>query len=252
MISFTKMGALAMSAALVVVFAAEADARERRRTGSFQGSNGISGKFEQNVIRDRGTLQRNTVIQGQNGGTFQRQRNRQVNKETQSIDTTIVNQGPNGNQRIVNQNTRRNEDGSITTDRYSSGTGGFGAEGTRTYVPNGDGTGGSVSGSYENNRGRSLDWQGTINRDENGVTRQGDYQAGNGNSGTYTGSFTPTDNGFTRSQTFTNQDGVTRGRDITGAWDPDTRTYTKTITATDAQGEQRTRSIDVTIDPPTE
>lgn len=246
--SLTKLAAALLAGVFVMAAASDADARSRARSGTWAGSGGKSGTWSQSVTRERGRSSRSTTATGENGRSASRDVERAWDREAGAASSTITSTGPNGNTRVVNQDTLRNEDGSWTTERTASGTGGYSASGSRTVTPYGDGERG-VTGSYENSRGADVDWSGSISRTEDGVARSGIYTNNNtGGQGSYAATRTRTEGGVAREQSVTTESRATWSREATGVWDPETRTYSRDIAVTSPNGETRTRGADITVD----
>ncbi len=246
--SLTKLAAALLAGVFVMAAASDVDARSRARSGTWAGSGDKSGAWSQSVTRERGRSLRSTTVTGENGRSASRDVDRAWDREAGAASSTITSTGPNGKTRIVNQDTLRNEDGSWTTERTASGTGGYAASGSRTVTPYGGGERG-VAGSYANSRGADVDWSGSITRTEDGVARGGVYTNNNtGGQGSYAATRTRAEGGVAREQSVTTEGGATWSREAMGVWDPETRTYSRDIAVTNPNGETRTRGAGITVD----
>jgi len=209
-----------------------ADARERKRSGSFVTGKGKSGTFNFTTSGNRkdGITRTKSVTTG-NGKTHTRSSTKKYNKETGEFSKTVT--GRKGNTRTYTGTAQDGQrSGTYTTSNGKSGT--F----NNSVQRDGNGTV-SRSKSWTNQDGvtktksasRTYDKEtGEFNKTVTGVkgntrtyegVRQdgqtsGTYTTSTGKSGTFEGGKQKNEDGtVTRSRSWTNQDGETKNRSIT-------------------------------------
>ena len=208
---------IALLCATGLATAVSVEARDFHRQGSYQGSRGGSGSFQQQIHRERGSMQRDIQWQGQNGsGNAQLQRcwDRQTGMASGNRSATRA-------------------DGSTASRSWTStreADGGRSVSGTRT------GFGGQTS-SYAGTRQRN---------GEGGISQSGTVTRANGNTATVQSTATRTANGWNRSGTGTTAAGQTYGRDVSVTHED--HSATRTVTVTPPTEDARSRTSMITFD----
>jgi hypothetical protein len=129
-----------------------ANAREIKRSGSYQNSRGASGTFEQTINRQPGEYSRVTTI----------------GDRTATVNRTAARSG----------NT-------VTLGGSRTGFDGKTSDWNKTFTGNGNGTA-TVNGQYTRQNGNTIDTRATATKTVDGHTTVGTYSPSTGKSGNYT------------------------------------------------------------------
>ncbi len=222
---------LLVTLVITIAFSSTAYAKERSKSGSFSAGRGNSGTFQQNVARQKGSMEKNTTWQNQRGEQGARNVERKWDKETGTGTYTTSTTGaqgrtfaregtitrPNGNVIQVNRNAIKNPDGTISAET-----------------------------TYTGGNGKTLTKDAAITKTEDGRTVTGSYSTNTGKSGTFQADVERAADGTTVNRSFTNQDGETATQDVTRTHKDGT--LTRTATHTGFKGKTNTNTQTVAID----
>lgn len=239
----------ALAGALILAFtlhAADAEARERNRSGTWQNSHGGSGTYQRNTVRERGSLSRDTSWQNANGRSGSSSLDRGWDREAGTwLSDRSMTRG-NGDTAAWSKSGQKTDTGVLV---HGEGTNFRGQDVSmdRSITRNDDGSRAVETTRINEATGKSLTTDKTVTPTENGWASSGSYTTGSGKSGTTQGSLTRTDSGFTRSNSATNSEGQTANRtvDMTHGEGSGTRT----VTSTGFAGETHSHSTTVTPNP---
>jgi hypothetical protein len=197
--------------------AAEGKERTKKRSGTYETSEGKSGTAEGTVTRSKGKKTREGSVTNQDGETATRKSERLRDKET-------------------------------GTDTYSSTTtapGGKTATTNSTLTKTGEGTA-STTGTRTGFNGQTSTYAGTVAKTEDGRTAAGMVTGPDGKTAAVNTTATHRAGEANKTTTLTGQDGLTAERIIATRKNPD-GTVTRTIQVTKPNGTTSTRSETVTV-----
>ncbi|MCP5463061.1 MAG: hypothetical protein H7A34_07860 [bacterium] len=241
--------ALLLTAVFCFIFtvfhAPETYAREKNRSGSYQGRKG-SGTFQRNVTRTNGQSIKSTTWQNERGeGNRQTEKNWDNTTGTGSYSSSTTNAA--GKTISRSGTVTKNEDGSFTKQGTITGTNGNTATVQSAITKNEDG-GRSITKTYTGQDGNTFDINKTIQKTETGRTVSGNYSSSAGESGTFESTKTVSDGTVTKEQTLTNQDQETWQRNIERTQGDGT--VTRDVTTVNPDGETNSFSQTATFDKP--
>lgn len=189
------------------------NAREIKRSGTYQNSRGASGTFEQTINRQPGEYSRVTTI----------------GDRTETLNRTAAR---NGN--------------AVSVDGSRTGFDGKTSDWNKTITGNGNGNGtASVTGQYTRQNGNTIDTSATVTKTADGHTTAGTYSTSTGKSGNYTIDVVNADGTHTRTESVTGADGKTATKIVT--LDKDGNTIDRTVATTGLNGQTETHSGTVTL-----
>lgn len=241
-----KAWALVMVLLVPVLHSMDAEARERQRAGNWQTSKGGSGSWQGSVVRERGSINRESSWQNANGrsgsATLNRERDRAAGTWSSGREVTRGN-GESASWRKSGQKT---ETGAVV---HGEGSNFRGQEVNmdRTLTRNDDGSRSVETIRTNETTGKSMTSEKTVTPTDSGWSSSGSYASSTGKSGTTSGSLTRTDSGFARSQSATNSEGQTASREVEVMRADGSAT--RSVTATGFNGEVHSREVILTPTP---
>lgn len=235
--------AISLCAVVMLCFTQSGFARERSRSGSYQGKRS-KGTFQQNTSRSKGKAAKGTTWQSEKGqGTRQSQKawDKETGTGTYSSSTT----GPDGKSASRSGTVVRNEDGTYSAKGQVTGPKGNVAEVDKTITKNEDGTR-SVQTSYTGSQGKTATVNKTSQKTEAGREVTGTYSTGAGKSGSFQSSSTVSDGSIVKSQSLTNQDDKVVQRSVETSVEG--HTATRNVEMVGPEGETNSNTQSVTLD----
>lgn len=240
-----KLKALALAVVLSVpaLHSVGAEARERQRAGTWQTNQGGSGSWQGSVLRERGSVSRESSWQNANGrsGSAMLNRERDLAAGTWSSAREVTRS--NGDTASWHKSGQKTETGAVV---HGEGTNFRGQAVTmdRTLTHNDDGSRAIETIRTNEFNGKSLTSDKTVTPTHSGWSSSGSYSSSTGKSGTTAGSLTRTDSGYARSQSATNSEGQTASRDV--AVTRAEGSATRNVTTTGFNGEKRSHEVTLT------
>lgn len=232
-----------LSLAVVIASGPEAQAKERKMSGSYQGKK-AKGTFQKKVDREPGQVKKKTNWQNERGeGTRESERkwNKETKSGTYSSGTTTA-----GGKKFSREGTvTKTGQGAYTQQGTITGPNGKTGTVERNSVRNEDGSR-SVDTTYTGPGGNTLDSQKKITYEDGERNVEGRYSSSTGKSGTFGSKSKIEDGKLITERSLTNQDGKTWRQDV--EIDRDGNTITRDVTNTNPWGESRSFNQSVTIE----
>lgn len=237
-------GLLAVVFSFALSFPAEA--KERKRSGSYSNSEGKSGTFERTVSRDgQGNVSKSRTSTNQDGKTATRSKERTWDKETKTGTYNSSSTGPHGAQRSASGTITKTDTGFTSTGTRVNAKGETSSV-NRTVTKNEDGTV-LVNKVVTNAAGESRTMDKTITKTEDGRSVTGSYSSTDGKSGTFQKDVSRADGVKTVSSSVTNQDGQTATHQATVTHADGT--ITRNVTNAGFDGQTVTKTQTATVGP---
>ena len=231
---------------ITVAFGSSAYAKGKTRSGAFNTSRGNSGTFQQNVARQKGSVEKNTTWQNQRGEQGSHNVARNWDKKTGTGTYATSTTGAKG-KTFSREGTLTKTENGLTQQGTITRANGNEIQVNRTAVKNPDGTY-STQATYTGENGKTLTTNGSVTKTENGRTVTGSYSTSGGKSGTFQSGVEHTADGTTVNRSVTNQDGKTATQDVTRTHKDGT--LTRTATHTGFKGKTGSNTETMTVNPP--
>lgn len=226
-----------------VLFVNDAQARERRSSGSYQGRS-TGGTYQKSVDKSRGSTTKKTTWQNERGqGRKTSQRGWDKDSGTGSYSSTVEsarNKTLNRSGSVV-----KNEDGSFAQNGTITGPNGKTTTVDRDYTKNEDGSR-SVDTVYTGEEGQTLEVDKDISYQDGVREVTGDYSTSTGKSGTFSGTTFFEDGKMVSDRSLTDQDDRTWSQNVVVGRDGNT--INRDVTNTNPWGITKTFNQSVTID----
>jgi hypothetical protein len=234
---------LTTAVAIVALGVLTADA-QRMRSGSFQGSRGISGTFDQTMKGQPGLYMRGTTVQTANGLTGYRNVTDTWKPGSGTANRSAVTTAPNGKTATVNQTASRTGNNTATVNGSRTGYDGQTSTWNKTATANGNGTA-TINGQYTGQKGNAATTSTTATKTANGYTATGTYNTSTGKNGNYSVDVVNADGTHTRTETVTGADGKPVTRVVTT--DANGNTIDRNVSTTGPNGQTSSHSGSATV-----
>ena len=232
-----------LTLAVVAASGMEAQARERKSSGSYQGRK-TKGTFQKKVNREKGHVKKETTWQNERGeGKHEAERawDKKTKSGTYSSNTTTA----GGKKFLREGKVTKTGDGTYTQQGTITGPKGKTSTVDRTSTKNDDGSR-TVDTTYTGPEGNTLNAEKKITYQDGVRNVEGSYSSSTGKSGTFGSKSKIEDGKIITERSLTNQDGKTWSQEV--ELDRDGNTITRDVTNTNPWGGSQSFNQSITVE----